>query len=294
MVGPHHSEELAMGQGADGVVTARPTARRMFELVEPIGVLPYGDDALDEVVGALGLEGIWDGYFAGRAAALGPVPAEVVHALFYNFFPGEVARHIPRVWEVTTPEAAFAARDEGCVRALRRALGDVATTPAVARAADLLAQAAMSAPTEGRAMYAALRGRPLPEEPLHRLFRAATLLREHRGDGHVAALVSHGVGGTESHFLAAIASGMPGAEFGRVHHRPRAELAAIEDGLRSRGLVDGRGRFTAAGRDMKDRIEALTDELAQAPYDALTDAELRELVAGLEPVAACLNAGMTD
>jgi hypothetical protein len=87
---------------------------------------------------------------------------------------------------------------------------------------------------------------------------------------------------------------MPGAEFGRVHHRPRAELTAIEEVLRSRGLVDGRGRFTAAGRDMKDRIEALTDELAQAPYDALTDAELRELVAGLEPVAACLNAGMTD
>jgi hypothetical protein len=124
----------------------------MFELVEPLGALPYGDDALGEVVEALGLDDIWDGYFAGRAAALGPVPAEVVHALFYNFFPGEVARHIPRVWEVTTPEAAFAARDDSCVRALRRVLGFVTTTPGVVRAADLLAQAAMSAPTEGRAM----------------------------------------------------------------------------------------------------------------------------------------------
>ena len=277
-----------MAQGADDVMTVQPTARRMFELVEPLGVLPYGDDAL--VVEALGLQDIWDAYFAGRAAPLGRVPAEVVHALFYNFYPGEVARHIPRAWDVTTPEAAFAARDDGCVRALRSVLGDVATTPGVARVADLLAQAAMSAPTEGRAMYAALRGLPLPEEPLARLFRAATLLREHRGDGHIAALLSHGIGGTESHFLGAIAMGMPGADSDRVHHRPRAELAAIEEGLRARGLVDGSGRFTAAGRETKNQIEALTDELAQPPYDALTDAELRELVAGLEPIAASLTA----
>ncbi len=280
-----------MTQGADGVISGRPTARRMFELVEPIGSLPFGDDALGEVVEALGLENIWDAYFAGRAAALGPVPAEVVHALFYNFFPGEVARHIPRVWEVTTPEAAFAVRDDGCVRALRGSLDGVVTTPGVARAADLLAKAAASAPTEGRAMYAALRRLPLPEEPLARLFRAATLLREHRGDGHIAALVSHGIGGTESHFLAAIASGMPGAEFGRVHHRPRAELAAIEEALQARGLVDGAGRFTPAGRETKDRVESLTDELAQVPYDALSDAELHELVARLEPIAARLTAG---
>lgn len=282
-----------MVQGGDGVLTGRPTARRMFELVEPIGVLPFGDGALDEVVEALGLENIWDGYFAGRAAALGRVPAEVVHALFYNFFPGEAARHIPRVWELTTPQAAFAARDDGCVRALRRVLGDVATTPGVVRAADLLAQAAVSAPTEGRAMYAALRALPLPEEPLARLFRAATLLREHRGDGHIAALVSHGIGGTESHFLGAIAMGMPGADSGRVHHRPHAELAAIEEGLRIRGLIDGQGRFTAAGRETKAQIEALTDTLAQPPYDALTDDELQELVAELEPIAARLAARAT-
>lgn len=142
-------------------------------------------------------------------------------------------------------------------------------------------------------MYAALRRLPLPEEPLARLFRAATLLREHRGDGHIAALITHGIGGTESHFLAAIAAGTPGAEFGRVHHRPPAELAAIERGLRDRGLVDTSGRFTATGRATKDRIEALTDELAQAPYDALDGAELRELAVALEPIAARLAASAT-
>src|ERR1043166_7109006 len=85
-------------------------ARGMFELVEPIGVIPYSADEPNEAMFALGFTNYWDTYFAGRAAPLGVVPAEVVDALFYNFAPGEVARHIPKVWETTTPEAAIAAR----------------------------------------------------------------------------------------------------------------------------------------------------------------------------------------
>ena len=114
-------------------------ARRMFELVEPIGVIPYSSDEPNEAMFALGFTNYWDTYFAGRAAPLGLVPAEVVDALFYNFAPGEVARHIPRVWRTTTPEAAIAARQVGCVKALRRILGDHVDSPAFARAADLLA-----------------------------------------------------------------------------------------------------------------------------------------------------------
>ena len=109
-------------------------ARRMFELVEPIGVIPYSADEPNEAMFALGFTNYWDTYFAGRAAPLGFVPAEVVDALFYNFAPGEVARHIPKVWRTTTPEAAIAARQAGCVRALRRILGDHVDAPAFARA----------------------------------------------------------------------------------------------------------------------------------------------------------------
>src|SRR5215469_11564230 len=85
----------------------------------------------------------------GRAAPLGWVPAEVVHAIFYNFADGEVARHIPGVWDTATPEAALAARERGSVAALRRILGDLADTPRLARAAGLATKAATSAPTEG-------------------------------------------------------------------------------------------------------------------------------------------------
>ena len=157
-------------------------ARRMFELVEPIGVIPYSADEPNDAMFALGFTNYWDTYFAGRAAPLGLAPAEVVDALFYNFAPGEVARHIPKVWRTTTPEAAIAARRAGCVNALRRILGDQCDSPAFARAGDLLLKAATSAPVEGRPMYAALRAIPVPEEHTARLFHAASLLREHRGD----------------------------------------------------------------------------------------------------------------
>src|SRR5215475_6581697 len=120
-------------------------ARRMFELVEPIGVIPYSADEPNEEMFALGFTDYWDTYFAGRAAPLGCVPAEVVDALFYNFAPGEVARHIPKVWQTTTPEAAIAARQQGCANALRRILGDHVATSAFARATELLLEAATTA-----------------------------------------------------------------------------------------------------------------------------------------------------
>ena len=145
------------GDPPGGVHDPNSIARRMFELVEPIGVIPYSADEPNEAMFALGFTNYWDTYFAGRAAPLGLVPAEVVDALFYNFAPGEVARHIPKVWRTTTPEAAIAARQMGCVKALRRILGDHVDTPAFARATELLIKAATRAPCEGRPMYAALR-----------------------------------------------------------------------------------------------------------------------------------------
>src|SRR3954466_12731348 len=184
-------------------------ARRMFELVEPIGVIPYSADEPNEAMFALGFSNYWDTYFAGRAAPLGPVPAEGVDALFYNSAPGEVARHIPKVWNTTTPEAAIAARQKGCATALRRILGDNVDSPSFARAADRLLEAATSAPFEGRPMYAALRAIPIPDEVVTRMFHAASLLREHRGDGHIAALMVEGVGGLEAHVLFALEMGMP-------------------------------------------------------------------------------------
>ena len=265
-------------------------ARRMFELVEPIGVIPYSADEPNEAMFALGFTSFWDTYFAGRAAPLGLTSAEVVDALFYNFAPGEVARHIPKVWQTTTPQAALAARQAGCVTALRRILGDQIEAMSFARAAELLTKAATSAPVEGRPMYAALLALPVPDEMVARLFHAASLLREHRGDGHIAALMVEGVGRLEAHVLYALGTGTPAEQFGRVHHLPRAQIAAVIHGMRGRGLIGDDGWLSEHGRAVRERVEELTDALAAGPYEILAPDELGELMAALEPLAESLVA----
>ena len=274
----------------DGAETMSSIARRMFELVEPIGVIPYSADEPNEAMFALGFTNYWDTYFAGRAAPLGLAPAEVVDALFYNFAPGEVARHIPKVWRTTTPESAIATRQSGCANALRRILGDRVDSPAFACATELLIKAAISAPSEGRPMYAALRTIAIPDDVVTRLFHAASLLREHRGDGHIAALMVEDVGRLEAHVLLALDMNMPAEKFGRIHHLPPAQLAAVINGMRDRRLIGDDGWLSEQGRAVKQRVESLTDRLAARPYESLTAGELDELIDALEPIAAVLLA----
>jgi hypothetical protein len=220
------------------------------------------------------------------------VPAEVVHAAFSSFADGEAARHIPSAWETIPPETSFAAWRRGSAKSVRRILGEeLANSPGLARAADLTTRAATGAPTAGRVMYAGWRALPVPSDPVTRLWHSATMLREHRGDGHVAALVGARIGGTEARVLSALEQGIhPPESFGRIHHLPKKRLAEVMAGLRERGLVDADGWFTDEGRETKQRIEALTDELACPPYEALAPAELDELIAELEPITATLVA----
>lgn len=270
-------------------------ARRLFDLVEPIAVVTYMAEEPTREVMALGPLRMWDAYFAGRAAPLGrDTPPEVVHALFYNFAPGEVARHVPRVWDLVTPDAATAARQRGSVAALRRIAGDLVDAPAVARAADVLVAAGSSAAIEGRALFAAVRTLPMPTEPLARLWHGANLLREHRGDGHVIALQASGVGGIESHVLHALSIGMPAREFGRVGHLPAPQLDGVIDAMSARGLIGADGWLTEEGRQTKDRVEALTDRLAAPAYEALTTDEIDRLLDDLGPLSAVLAAAGSE
>ena len=270
-----------------------PRIHRMFELVEPVAAITFSA-AVDKEFRALGMRNFWDGYFAGRAAPLGAAPAEVVHAVFYNFAPGEVARHVPWVWGKVTPEQAIATRERASAAAVRQRIGALADSPTVARAADLATRAGTGAPTDGRPLYAGHRTIAIPEEPVARLWHAATLLREFRGDGHTAALVVHGISGLESHVLMALTLGMRAEEFGRIQHLPAAQIAGVVDGLRARGLVDAAGGFTDAGRELRQLIETVTDELAAPAYDVLSADELDELIAVLEPIAAAMTVERHD
>jgi hypothetical protein len=142
-------------------------------------------------------------------------------------------------------------------------------------------------------MYAALRAIPVPDDVVARLFHAASLLREHRGDGHIAALMIEGVGGLEAHVLLALDMNMPAEKFGRIHHLPRAQLAAVIEGMRDRDLIGDDGWLSDAGRTVKHRVEGFTDDLAAKPYESLAPEELDELVAALEPLATLLLAAQS-
>jgi len=268
-----------------------PNARRLWKLLEPIHAVGYFSPEPIALLKEAGYRGYWMGYFAARSAPLGAVPAEVVHAVFYNFAFSHVSRALPDAWGFAPPEAAHEARRSGAVAALRRQLGALADAEDVARAASLASRAALGAPVEGRPLYAALRALPVAEDPLTLLWDAATLLREHRGDGHVAALLTAGIGGRESHVFHALATGLSPSVYATSRNIHETEWSALVAGLRSRGLVtsDG-GSLTDAGRETKAGIESTTDALAATAYAALDSAEVEELITLLRPLTKAVVA----
>ncbi len=226
----------------------------------------------------LGLRGFWSGYFAGRAAPLGPVGPAVVEALFYNFSPDLVRRELPALWQVVTPDLVSSTRLHAVDAALWAILGEEVRAPELVGVSQLARRAAEAADCSGRALAAAHAAQEWPTVPHLVLWQAATVLREHRGDGHVAVLVNEGISGVAAHLLAA-ASGQSDAEQlreARFWSQARWDEAA-ED-LATRGIVDQAGKLTKRGRSLKARIESQTDRLAAAPYQVLGDDEQQRLL----------------
>lgn len=266
-------------------------ARRMWRLYEPIHAVTYFSPEARAAFEAAGLRGFWRGYFGGRAAPLGAVPASAVVSSFYGFAPGFVDRAIPSIWDLATPAQALDARRTGAVAALRRLL------PAdVTEAADLLEAAAAELDHGGRplsAANAALTSTPPAtgsEGSLGRLWQAATVFREHRGDGHVAALVGADLSGIESLLFRA------GLDIGREILQPARgwtdeEWAEAADRLRTRGLLDAEGKATAAARALHEELERATDAAAGRPWRTFGSSWSIRLEEILTPIGApCLDA----
>src|SRR4051794_14002352 len=172
-------------------------ARQMWSLYEPIHVVTYFTPEARAAYEAAGLRGFWRGYFAGRAAPLGPIDAAPVVASFFSFAPQMVERALPDIWTRISPDDALRVRAEGAVASLRSQLSEVPES-AVNEIADLLEAATEGLDCAGRVLAAANAVLPQPDEPWTRMWQATTILREHRGDGHVAALVAADVTGCEA------------------------------------------------------------------------------------------------
>lgn len=245
-------------------------AARAHRALDSLHALVYFVPEADEEFTAVGLRPGRMGYFASRSAPMGPVAPGVVTATFYNFNPALVARHLPRAWSLAPVEDVLAARLRIADRALRRLLGDGGVDdPDVAEAAELARTATAALCPHGRPLYAAHAGQPEPDTPHLALWHHITLLREHRGDGHTAALLNAGLSGIEA-LVTHTATGRGFTEAAAKATRGWSddEWGAAADDLRSRGLLDDDG-LTDAGGQLRERVERHTDELAAAPWLAL-------------------------
>jgi hypothetical protein len=259
-------------------LTAASTARRAWLGLEAVHAVVYFAPEARDAYAGIGIKSFWMGYFASRAAPMGAVDASVVEATFFGFAPDMVRRALPDAWAVARPADVLAARRTAAEAALHRLLGPVDVEEVAALTRDAVGHADVG----GRPLFAAHRALPWPGSPLLDLWHGATLLREHRGDGHVAACVVEGIDGLEAHVLQAVIGGIPRETLQPNRGWTDAEWLDAEKRLRVRGVLDDRGRTKKAA------IEARTDEAASRPYESI-DAD--RLCALLEPLRAAILAG---
>lgn len=265
----------------------RPTpadARALWRVAEAVHAVTYFAPEVRDALKATGLRGFWMGYTAARLAPLGPIGPEVGTAVLHNFAPAMVARSLPAAWSYASPEAALSARAEALPRALAPFLTDLRDDDRDT-VTDALERATAAAGLEGRALFAAHAALPWPDEPSLRLWHATTLLREHRGDGHVAALTAADITGLEAHVLATAVRGGDPAVLRDNRGWSEDEWAAAVQALADRGFVDRDGIATAVGEEEHARVEAATNRAAARPLAVLTRAEVEAAIRALAPVA---------
>ncbi|MEV8636908.1 hypothetical protein AB0395_35230 [Streptosporangium sp. NPDC051023] len=258
-------------------------ARRFWESIEPLHSVAYFAPEPAQAAKALGLPGWWMGYFAGRVAPLGPLDAPAVTAILYGFAPGMVARALPDAWAYASPGSVLGTRLDAVRAALERTLPPA--RGALERLATLLEEAARACRYEGRPLAAGWsRVRP-PSDAAGRVWLAATVLREHRGDGHVIAAVHAGLRGLEA-TLTHVATGAVTRQVIQSNRGWSDE--EWEDGRRrlaARGLLDRTSRLTKTGGELRRRIEDATDRLAADPVTALGESGIEEAIGLAAPLS---------
>jgi hypothetical protein len=247
------------------------TARKTWRTLEPIhGAIYFAAEVRDEYQ-SVGLDDRMAGYFASRSAPMGAVRAEVVIATFFNFDPDLVRRSMAGLWDRVAPSEVLAARLRGADRMIRTHADGFVDTAELVEAAGLARAAALAAceRPEGRPLFAGHAALGWPDEPHLVLWHAQSLLREFRGDGHIAALTAAGLDGCEALVTHAAAGDVSADILRATRQRTGDDWLAAEERLRERGWLDSDLAFTELGRQQRDEIEARTDELAAAPYDAI-------------------------
>jgi hypothetical protein len=265
-------------------------ARRTWTAIEPYHAVVYFAPETADAAKEVGLKGYYMGYFASRAAPMGPVAPAVVTATFFNFHRNLVERAIPDAWGFASPSDILDARLRATDAALKRLLGDHLGADDIREAAASTARAAAGAVTVGRPLAAAWQAVPIPVETHMALWWATAVLREHRGDGHILALVEAGLDAVETLVTAAAAGPADRSVLQTTRGWSDDEWAAAVDRLVRRGLVEADGSLSDEGRRVRQTIEDRTDELAVPGFAAIGADGAGRLAELMEPVAEAIGA----
>ncbi|HET8842175.1 MAG TPA: hypothetical protein VFN35_11945 [Ktedonobacteraceae bacterium] len=258
-------------------------ARRARQMFEPYHAMIFFAPEARQAFLDLGLKGFWMGYFASRSAPLGPASAAVVTATFYHFHPTMVARALPDAWRIASPEQVLEVRLQAADVALRRLLGDQIMSAEMREAADLAKEATRGCFVHGRALFAGYTQLPWPKEPHLVLWHATTLLREHRWDGHMAALLTEGIDGCEAHLTYVGTGEVSRATMQPIRGWSDEEWDAAAKRLQQRGLLDEHELLTPTGRQVRQAIEDRTNLLALPPWQYLGRERSERLLALAQP-----------
>ncbi|WP_394934027.1 hypothetical protein [uncultured Ilumatobacter sp.] len=261
--------------------------RHLWTLVEPIHAITYFAPESQQAFEDADLPGFWRGYFGGRAAPLGAVDSGAVTALFFGFHPSFVDRAVPDIWTRCSPADALTARLDGIDRAWT-AHGLPNDRAQLKRAAFIVRRAAEAVADDRRPMFSANLALEMPAQPHLALWHATTLLREHRGDGHLVALAAMEVGPCEAHVLRLAYTGAPIDTVQPFRGWTDDDWIGAVGRLHERGVLDDTGHITEAGAALHVAIEELTDRLATAPLRSI-QSELAELTHILTPVVRALD-----
>lgn len=263
-------------------------ARRSQKAFEVFVGMMFLSREVRDLSKALGLRGR-QGYFLQRSAPLGAVPGQVVAATFYNFNPTQVIPLVDSGWQVTTPEIIWREYTQACEAALTRLLVPVEAEPDlmgnVEKALPLVRKATSQLSPAGRPLFAACQALPWPEDSsIKILWHGLNLLREYRGDGHVAVLLAEGLDPVECLLVsAAYSQRIPLPLLIKLRMWDEEAVKAAQQRLDEEDILRD-GVLTDKGREMREHIELLTDQRDTAPFETLGEAGADELIGLVEPL----------
>lgn len=257
-------------------------ARRLRDAVEPIATQGWWAKGVHDRLEAKGL-GFFDSYVWGRAAALGSPSPGVVVATFGVFAPAFLAAVYESGRSQIGRDEVLAAREAGAVESLRSIVEE---SDAIRDAAGVLIGATSNVDATARPLFSGLRDLPVPPSALGRLWRGAELVREHRGDGHLAACIAEGLDPLEMSLMTELWLDYAPGEYSSSRGYGPDELAAAGERLAQRGWVESMS-LTEAGRAARNEIEFATDRSQQGLIDAI-GGRLDQVVSVCEEVSKAI------